>query len=74
MAIEIKLCNKIVFEANVVAKVFKRSVADQIEHWIKIGQLAEENPNLTYEFIKNILIAQQEVDSNKLEKYSSSSF
>jgi len=34
-----------------------------------IEKLAEENPDLTHEFIKNILIAQQEALADKLETY-----
>ncbi len=44
--------------------------AGQIEHWARIDRIAEENPDLTYEFIKNILTAQQEAQSGKLESYS----
>ena len=35
----------------------------------KIGRLAEENLDLTYELIKNILIAQKEAEAGKLETY-----
>lgn len=35
----------------------------------KIIRLAEENPDLTHEFIKNILIAQQETMAGKGEPY-----
>ena len=45
-----------------------RSLAGQIEHWAKIGKIAEENPDLSYEFIKNILIAQEEAKAEKLQK------
>ena len=40
-----------------------------MEHWEKIGKIAEENPDLTYEFIINILIAQQEVETGDLQEY-----
>ncbi|MBS1987552.1 hypothetical protein JST56_00995 [Candidatus Dependentiae bacterium] len=40
-----------------------------MEHWAKIGKIAEKNPDLTYEFIKSILIAQQEAKSSHLESY-----
>jgi hypothetical protein len=65
----VKLSNDIVSEARIISKALNRSLAGQIEHWTKIGRLAEENPDLTYEFIKNILIAQQEVAADKLEAY-----
>ena len=69
MAKAVKLSEKIVSDAKIISKAFNRSVAGQIEYWAKIGKIAEENPDLTYEFIKNIIIAQQEVKEGKLEEY-----
>jgi hypothetical protein len=34
------------------AKVYNRSVEGQINYWAKIGKIAEENPDLSLEFIK----------------------
>lgn len=65
----VKLSKDIISEAKIISKALNRSLAGQIEHWAKIGRLAEENPDLTYEFIKNILIAQQEAIADKLEAY-----
>ncbi|MBA3954954.1 ParD-like family protein [Candidatus Dependentiae bacterium] len=66
----VKLSKDIISEAKIISKALNRSLAGQIEHWAKIGRLAEENPDLTYEFIKNILIAQQEAIANKFEIYT----
>lgn len=66
----VKLSQEIVAEAKIISKALNRSVAGQIEHWAKIGKIAEENPDLTYEFIKDILIAQQEVKAKKFEEYA----
>lgn len=65
----VKLSKDIISEAKIISKALNRSLAGQIEHWAKIGRLAEENPDLTYEFIKNILISQQEALAGKLETY-----
>lgn len=65
----VKLSEGIISEAKIMSKALNRSVAGQIEHWAKIGRIAEENPDLTYEFIKNILIAQQEARAGKLQPY-----
>lgn len=46
------------------------ALAGQIELWEKMGKIVEENPDLNYSFIKNILIAQQEALGNKLEPYN----
>lgn len=69
MATAVKLSDTIISEAKIISKAVNRSLAGQIEHWARIGRLAEENPDLTYEFIKNILIAQQEAQAGKLEPY-----
>jgi hypothetical protein len=69
MASSVKLSNDIMQNAQIVSKVLNRSVAGQIEHWAKIGKIAEENPDLTYEQIKNILIAQQEALAGNVSRY-----
>ena len=66
----VKLSDNIVSEAKIVSKALNRSVAGQIEYWAKIGKIAEENPDLNYDLIKNILIGQQEAASGQLEPYS----
>ncbi len=69
MATAVKLSENIVSEAKVMSKAFSRSLAGQIEHWARIGKIAEANPDLTYEFIKDILIAQQEVLAGDVTPY-----
>jgi len=69
MPTAVKLSDTIVSEAKIFSKAVNRSVAGQIEHWARIGRIAEENPELTYEFIKNILVAQQEALIGKLQPY-----
>jgi DNA polymerase III psi subunit len=60
MVSDSKLSGALIKQAERTAKALNRSVAEQIEHWVRIGMVAEENPDLTYEFIKKILSAQQE--------------
>jgi len=69
MATAVKLSEEIVSEAKIMSKALNRSVAGQIEYWAKIGKIAEENPDLNYEFIKNIFIAQEEKQAGKLKPY-----
>ena len=58
----IRLSEEIVKEAAIYAPHNLRSVPKQIEHWIKIGKIAEDNPDLPYEFIKDALEAKLEID------------
>ena len=65
----VKLSDEIVSDARIISKALNRSIAGQIEHWSKIGKIAEENPDLTYEFIKELLIAREEAKAGQLEPY-----
>ena len=65
----IKLSGDIVSEANKYAAVYSRSVPRQIEHWARIGRIAEENPDLPYNFIKDILLSLEEMKSEKPVPY-----
>ena len=51
MAQSVRLSDLLVRQAKSVGMVMSRSGAGQIEHWAKIGKIAEENPELSYEFI-----------------------
>lgn len=61
LELAVKLSKKLMEDAKIASKLFDRSVSQQIEHWAKIGKIAEDNPDLPYEFIKSILIARQEL-------------
>jgi hypothetical protein len=56
-------------DAQVYAAAEMRSIPKQIEHWAKIGRIAEDNPDLSYEFIKDALIAAAEINAGKGETY-----
>lgn len=51
------------------ASMAKRSVAEQIEHWSRIGKMVDENPDLPYAFIKPLLMSKQESDSGHVIDY-----
>ena len=69
MAIAVNLSNHIVTEARRVAPTLNRSVSEQIECWASIGKIAEENPDLSYNFIKDILIAKAELEDKEITPY-----
>ena len=65
----IRLSDEIMKEAIAYAPVNSRSIPRQIEHWAKIGKLAEENPDLPYEFIKGVLEARAEMENGDLSAF-----
>ncbi len=56
----VNLSQDLVDKARKYASVYSRSVPKQIEHWAKLGRIAEENPDLPYSFIRDILLAKEE--------------
>ena len=60
MAVNVRLSEAIVVEARHHALVQQRTVPKQIEYWSRIGKIAEENPDLPFSVIREILVADQE--------------
>ena len=60
MSINVKLTASLVEQARRYAAIQHRSVPKQIEYWSQIGKIAEENPDLPFSMIRDILIADQE--------------
>ncbi len=69
MATAIRVSDKLVNEARHISKIENRSLTGQIEFWAKIGKLAEENPDMPYHLIKDILIGVQELDAGETTEY-----
>ncbi len=69
MASAVKISDNLISKARIYAKTFHRSVAGQIEYWAMIGQLVEENPDLPYRFIQDILVGVEELKSGQVEPY-----
>lgn len=52
----VRLSDTFVNQAKTIGEVMSRSGAGRIEDWAKIEKIAEENPDLPYELIKDILL------------------
>ncbi len=63
MARAINISDELIMQAKIRGEVFKRTVDEQIEYWAKIGQLAEENPDLPLPFIQDILTGKEQIRS-----------
>jgi hypothetical protein len=69
MTSAVRVSEELVREARIFSKVDQRSLTGQIEHWAKIGKCAEENPDLTYNLIKDILIGLVEFEQGESSEY-----
>ncbi len=69
MAIAIKISDDLITDARIHSRVNKRSLTAQIEFWAKIGKCSEENPDLTYEQIREILLGLEELNNGQKYEY-----
>lgn len=67
MSINVKLSESLVAQAKRHAQIQHRSIPKQIEYWSQIGKIAEENPDLPFNMIRDILIADQEESTNEYQ-------
>ncbi len=70
MATAVRISDTLLKDARKYSKVDHRSLTGQIEHWARIGKCAEENPDLTYELIKEIFIGIEELNQSEKEEYT----
>jgi len=69
MSTAVKISDDLFNKAKIQSKVFKRSIAGQIEYWAKIGQMIEENPDLPLPFIQDILIGREQIKNGQGTPY-----
>jgi len=65
----IRLEQNLIDKATFMARALNRTPPKQIEHWAKIGEIMEDNPDLPYEFVRQAIIAKAEREAGKLESY-----
>jgi len=53
----------------IYAKAQHRTPPKQIEHWARSGKIIEESPDLPFNFIRDVMLSQEEAEKGKLEPY-----
>ena len=69
MATAVKVSDDLFEKAKIKSKIFKRSIAGQIEYWAKIGQMIEENPDLPLPFIQDVLMGREQIKAGQGTPY-----
>jgi hypothetical protein len=69
MATAIRISEELIGDAKKFSRIDHRSLTGQIEHWARIGKCAEENPDLPYNLIKEILIGIEELEQGDKSEY-----
>lgn len=61
MPTAVKISDELIAHARIKSKIFKRSIAGQIEYWAQIGKIVEENPDLPLPFIQDVLLGKEQI-------------
>ncbi|MCK5520246.1 MAG: hypothetical protein KAI81_03970 [Candidatus Marinimicrobia bacterium] len=69
MSVAVRISNELINKARSRSKALNRSVAGQIEFWAKIGEISEDNQDLSFTFIKDILIAKEQIKNGEVSTY-----
>ena len=65
MGTAVRISAELVEVAKRFGKIDHRSLGGQIEHWARLGKVAEENPDLPYSLIKEILLGLDELNGQE---------
>jgi len=69
MSTAVRISDAIVRNARSRSRALNRSVAGQIEYWAKMGAILEDNPELSFAFVQDILIGREQVREGTLTPY-----
>lgn len=69
MASPVRIKDSLYKEAKLRASVEHRSTAEQVSYWASLGKACEDNPDLPFGFIRDILISKAEAEAGQLEKF-----
>ena len=69
MATAVRISDELVNDAKKISRIDHRSLTGQIEYWARMGKCAEENPDLTFSLIKDILIGVEELEQGEKSEY-----
>lgn len=69
MGITVNLDINLVEDAKRASVVEHRSAPKQIEYWANMGRIAEQNPDLSFHTIKDILMGLQDLRSENVTEF-----
>lgn len=69
MATAVRISEKLADDARIFGRIDHRSLAGQIEHWAQMGKYAEENPDLPYSLMKEIMVGRAELAQGEKTEY-----
>lgn len=69
MSIAVRISDTLALKAKQRSQLMHRSMAGQIEYWAKMGEILEDNPDLSFQFVQDILVGREEAVAEELIPY-----
>ena len=69
MSTAVRISDPLVKKARARSRALNRSLAGQIEYWAKMGEILEDNPELSFSFVQDILIGREQAKTGTLTPY-----
>ena len=69
MSIAIRISDPLARKARAHSRAMHRSLAGQIEYWAKMGEILEDNPDLSFSFVQEILVGREQAEAGELTPY-----
>lgn len=70
MASIVRIKDSLYKEAKIRASAELRSTAEQIEYWVTLGKACEDNPDLPFNVVKDIIQGRIEAEAGLVEKFT----
>jgi hypothetical protein len=69
MSIAIRISEPLYGKARARSRALHRSIAGQIEYWAKMGEILEDNPDLSFAFVQEILVGREQAKAGELTPF-----
>jgi len=69
MSVAVRISEPLAQKARSRSRALHRSLAGQIEYWAQMGEILEDNPDLSFNVVQDILIGREEAKNNELMPY-----
>ena len=66
----VPLSPDLVQAAQVSAQQNQRTIAEQIEFWVRLGRAAEENPDLSSQMLVDLLVGIEDIKQGNIRAYN----
>jgi len=69
VSIAIRISDPLAKKARVRSRALNRSLASQVEYWAKMGEILEDNPDISFSFVQEILVGREQAKAGELTPY-----